>query len=26
VFDVGGNKYRAVAFVHYRRRIVYRVR
>jgi mRNA interferase HigB len=23
VFDVGGNKYRVVGFVHYRRRIVY---
>ena len=23
VFDVGGNKYRVVAFVHYRRRAVY---
>lgn len=23
VFDVGGNKYRVIAFVHYRRRVVY---
>lgn len=23
VFDVGGNKYRVIAFVHYRRRAVY---
>ena len=23
VFDIGGNKYRLIAFVHYRRRAVY---
>jgi mRNA interferase HigB len=23
VFDVGGNKYRVVAFIHYRRRAVF---
>jgi len=23
VFDIGGNKYRLIAFVHYRRRFVY---
>ena len=23
VFDVGGNKYRVIAFIHYRRQIVY---
>ncbi len=23
VFDIGGNKYRLIAFVHYRRKVVY---
>jgi len=23
VFDIGGNKYRLIAFIHYRRQIVY---